>query len=237
MSKTFRKKKIDYLGKNDKFWTQTYDAPNVENFLFRFYGRILKFDYGIDGSKHERLMDFGCGQGGALNYFDKLGFNCFGVDISANAIEVAKKNIPHIPKNQLVVINPKPDENKIFFGGGLDIVISIQTLDFLSNSDFNKAIKSIYNSMKPGAKIYASYNGWSNYLRKHGKYVGDGLWDVKFKTKGNRYTYDTFLNFAKDKKEMKKKFSLFKPVYLDYYDASYREEGSEFRYTFFGIKE
>jgi len=26
-------------------------------------------------------------------------------------------------------------------------------------------------------------------------------------------------------------------VYLDYYDSSFREEGSEFRYTFFGIKE
>jgi hypothetical protein len=36
---------------------------------------------------------------------------------------------------------------------------------------------------------------------------------------------------------MKNRFSLFKPVYLDYYDSSFREEGSEFRYTFFGIKE
>jgi hypothetical protein len=42
---------------------------------------------------------------------------------------------------------------------------------------------------------------------------------------------------VKDRNEMREKFNLFKPVYLDYYDSSFREEGSEFRYTFFGIKE
>ena len=36
---------------------------------------------------------------------------------------------------------------------------------------------------------------------------------------------------------MKKKFKLFKPVYIDYYDSSFRNEGSEKRYTFLGIKE
>jgi SAM-dependent methyltransferase len=232
-----QKKGAEYLSQNNKFWTQTYDAPNVENFLFRMYGRILRSEYGIDGSKHEKLLDFGCGQGGALNYFDKLGFNCFGVDISENAIQTARRNIPHIPAKQLQVIDPKPDAQKIFLDGDFDIVISIQTLDFLSNSDFDKAIRSIYNSMKSGGKIYASYNGWSNYLRKHGRYISDGLWHVKFKTKGDRYEYDTYLNFAKNKAEIKKKFSLFKPVYLDYYDASFQEQGSEFRYTFFGVKE
>lgn len=225
---------LNYLEKNAQYWSGAYEAPNVESFIFRFYGRILKFDYGIDGSNHERLLDFGCGQGGALSYFDKLGFDCFGVDIASNDIAAARRCMPHIA-DQLIVIDPKPDEHNIFFEGGMDIVISIQTLDFLSNTDFDKAIKSIYNSMKPGAKIYASMNGYSMYYRNHGEYVGDGLWHIKFKT--NRVDYDLFCNFVKDKEEMKEKFSLFKPIYLDYYDSSFREEGSEFRYTFFGIKE
>lgn len=225
----------DYLEKNSEYWAGRYEAPNVESFIFRLYGRILKFDYGIDGSSHERILDFGCGQGGALKYFDKLGFNCFGVDIAKNDIEVAQSLMPHIAK-QFRVIDSKPDENLVFFeGGGFDIVISIQTLDFLSNSDFEKAIKCLYKNMKPGAKIYASMNGWDMYYRKHGEYVGDGLWHIKFKT--DRVDYDLFLNFVRSKDEMKEKFKLFKPVYLDHYDSSFREEGSEFRYTFFGIKE
>lgn len=224
----------DYLKQNAKYWANTYDAPNVESFIFRFYGRILKFDYGIDGSKHERLLDFGCGQGGALSYFDRLGFRCFGVDIAANDIAAAKRSMPHIA-DQFVVTDPAPREDSMFFGGQFDVVISIQTLDFLSNNDFEKAIKCLWNNMKPGAKIYASMNGWSMYYRNHAEYAGDGLWHVKFKT--SRVDYDLFYNFVKDKDEMKEKFSLFKPVYLDYYNSSFREEGSEFRYTFFGIKE
>jgi len=224
----------NYLDKNMEYWAGTYDAPNVESFIFRFYGRILKFDYGIDGSKHEKLLDFGCGQGGALNYFDKLGFSCYGVDIAPKDIAGAQKRLPHI-KDHFKVIDPKPDAKNVFFDGDFDIAISIQTLDFLSNTDFEKALRSIYNSMKPGAKIYASMNGYNLYYRQHAKEIGDGLWHVKFKT--DRVNYDLALNFVKDKEDMKKRFSIFKPVYLDYYDSSFREEGSEFRYTFFGIKE
>ena len=89
--------------------------------------------------------------------------------------------------------------------------------------------------MKVGAKIYASFNGWNNYFRENATFEGDGLWNVKFDN--GRIKYDHYLNFVKDKDAMRAKFSMFKPVYLDYYDSSFREEGSEFRYTFFGVKE
>jgi len=224
----------DYLTSNARYWAGTYDAPNVESFIFRFYGRILKFDYGIDGRNHERLLDFGCGQGAALQFFDQLGFDCYGVDIASNDVSAAQRRMPHIA-DHFTVVDPMPDERKLFFGGAYDIVISIQTLDFLSDTDFARAIRCLWNNMKTGAKIYASMNGWKMYYRDYGEYVGDGLWHVKLKT--TRVDYDLFLNFVRSKDEMRRKFSLFKPVYLDYYDSSFREEGSEFRYTFFGIKE
>ena len=224
----------EYLGTNAEYWDGAYDAPNVESFMFRFYGRILKHDYGIDGSNHERILDFGCGQGGALNFFDKHGFDIYGVDIAKNDIAAAQRRMPHVA-DHFKVIDPHPDENQMFFGGDMDVVISIQTLDFLSNSDFEKAIRCLYNNMKPGAKIFASMNGWQMYYRQNAEYADDGLWHVKFDN--GRVNYDLYLNFVKDKDEMRDKFKLFKPVYLDYYDSSFREEGSEFRYTFFGIKE
>lgn len=223
----------EYLKTNAEYWDGEYDAPNVESFIFRFYGRILKFDYGIDGSNGERILDFGCGQGGALHFFDKHGFNAYGVDIAKNDIAAAKRQLPHIADN-FQLIDPTPDKNQLFFGGNMDVVISIQTLDFLSNSDFDEAINCLYNNMKPGAKIYASMNGESMYYRQHATYSHDGLWRVRLDN--GRVDYDIYLNFVKDKDEMRQKFSLFEPVYLDYYDSSFREEGSEFRYTFFGIK-
>lgn len=224
----------EYTGTNAKYWEGHYEAPNVESFIFRFYGRILRFEYGIDGSNREKILDFGCGQGGALNYFDKLGFNCFGVDIAKNDIAVAKKIMPHRAE-QLTIIDPKPLVGQRYFDDAMDIVISIQTLDFLSNTDFQIVLKNLYDNMKSGAKIYASMNGWNMYYRQHAQYTDDGLWHVKFDN--GRVDYDLFLNFVKDKDEMREKFSLFKPIYIDHYDSSFRHEGSEFRYTFFGIKE
>lgn len=89
--------------------------------------------------------------------------------------------------------------------------------------------------MKPGGLIYASMNGWQMYYRNHAKYVGDGLWHVDFTN--DRIGLDVYYNFIRDKDDMRERFALFKPVYLDHYDSSFREEGSEFRYTFFGMKE
>ena len=232
---------MEYLEKNNSYWQGRYNAPNVENFIFRMYGRILKFDYGIDGSQGESVFDFGMGQGGNLNFFHKLGFNVFGVDIAKNDIKIAQEIMPE-KANQFRVISPKADPELRFFpdifkkeSDVFDIVISIQTLDFLSNTDFRKAIKCIYNHMKPGAKIYASMNGTKLYYKNHATYMDDGLWNVKFNN--GRVDYDLALNFVESKEEMRDKFKLFKPVYLDHYDSSFREEGSEFRYTFFGIKE
>lgn len=232
---------MNYLEQNSKYWAGCYDAPNVESFIFRFYGRILRFDYGIDGSNGEKILDFGMGQGGALNFFHKQGFNVFGVDIAENDVAVAKKIISE-KADQFKLISPKPDPEIIFFPekvmppiDGFDIVISIQTLDFLSNSDFKLALMAIYKNMKPGAKIYASMNGWDMYYRQHAQEIGDGLWHVKFDN--GRVNYDLALNFVKDRDDMRERFNMFKPIYVDYYDSSFREEGSEFRYTFFGIKE
>lgn len=230
---------MDYLQKNQDYWNGLYSAPNVESFIFRMYGRILRHDYGIDGSNSESVFDFGCGQGGNLNFFRKLGFRTYGADIAPNDLDIARKVIPDQSDNFLLV-DKQPDENKIFFPeilkeGGFDIVISIQTLDFLSYTDFKKAIRSIYNNMKPGAKIYASMNSWNLYYKNHSTYIGDGIWNVKFDN--GRVNYDLGLNFVKDKDEMRERFSLFKCKYIDHYSHSFREEGNEERFTFFGTKE
>ena len=223
-----------YADKNAVYWQDRYYAPNVESFIFRFYGRILRHDYGIDGSNGEKILDFGCGQGGALRFFDSYGFDCYGVDIAENDLKVARSIMPSHASN-IKLISPNPQAGIRYADDDVDIVISIQTLDFLSDSDFNIVINNIYNNMKPGAKIYASFNGWSMYYRNHATYAGDGLWHVKFNN--GRVDYDVHLNFVKSKDALREKFSMFKPVYLDYYDSSFREEGSELRYTFFGIKE
>ena len=59
---------MDYKNINRKFWNQGYYAPNVESFIFRFYGRFIK---NYLKKKNLKLLDFGCGQGANLNFFIK----------------------------------------------------------------------------------------------------------------------------------------------------------------------
>ena len=52
MKKKIQKKtRVNYLNKNSKYWEKGYHAPNVESFVFRFYGRILVHDFNITGKK------------------------------------------------------------------------------------------------------------------------------------------------------------------------------------------
>jgi SAM-dependent methyltransferase len=232
--------------RNIKYWSERYYAPNVENFIFRFYGRILKFDFGIDGSNHEKVLDFGCGEGGALKFFHDNGFDVYGVDIAKNDIEQARKTlgIRKFRKRSLAhveLINPNPQPGQHFFENvhhgkeWIDIAISIQTLDFLSDTDCEIVLQNLYNQMKKGAVIYASFNGYQMYYRKHAGYIGDGLWHVKLTN--DRIHCDIELNFIESKEKLIEKFHMFAPKYIDYYDSSFRNEGSEFRWTFTGIKE
>jgi len=235
--------------RNEDYWSGRYEAPNVESFIFRFYGRILKHDFGITGVNHENVFDFGCGEGGALNFFLKKGFNVFGVDIAEKDIEVARETLANSESSfgggqraSFELIAPKPHTGQRYFakhypdGEWIDVAISIQTLDFLSDTDCQTALNNIYDQMKPGAVIYASFNGTKLFYYNHSHPLanGDGLRHVKFNN--GRVSYDLLINFCDSREEMRDKFSMFKPLYLDYYDSSFREEGSEFRWTFCGIK-
>lgn len=237
---------MDYRNNVD-YWNGRYYAPNVESFIFRFYGRILKYDFGIDGSNQEKVFDVGCGEGGALKFFQQKGFDVYGVDIAENDINQAKLSLESASRRDpageahFELIDPNPKVNQRYFESihdqseWIDIAISIQTLDFLSDSDCEIVLQNIYNQMKPGAVIFASFNGYQMYYRNHGKYIGDGLWHIKFAN--DRVSYDLNLNFIESKEKLAQKFHVFTPKYIDYYDSSFRNEGSEFRWTFTGTKD
>jgi len=137
-------------------------------------------------------------------------------------------SVPYLGQRYFANLYPK--------GEWIDVAVSIQTLDFLSDTDCQTVLRNIYDQMKPGAVIYASFNGTKLYYYNHSHPLanGDGLRHVKFNN--GRVSYDLLLNFCDSREEMRDKFSMFKPLYLDYYDSSFREEGSEFRWTFCGIK-
>ena len=93
-----------YLVRNQIYWNLGYFAPNVESYIFRFYGYYLKPNK-ITGRK--KILDFGCGQGSAVNYFNKLGYNAIGVDISKKDLENARKFYKKF-KKKFIQVDPDP---------------------------------------------------------------------------------------------------------------------------------
>jgi len=169
----------EYLKKNEEYWKKGYEAENVESFVFRPYGRVFKYEFGLSGQNNEKLLDFGCGQGAALQFFKSKGFDVYGVDISETDINRCKQKMPDI-QDHFAVIPPEPKENDIFFNGSYDLIIAVQSLYYYSDHDLEIRLKSLYNQMKPGALIYASMMGTGHYMYNHSHEYREGLRKIDF---------------------------------------------------------
>ncbi|MCH7849434.1 MAG: class I SAM-dependent methyltransferase [Planctomycetes bacterium] len=223
----------EYLKRNSECWQAGYDAENVESFVFRPYGRIFKTEFGLTGSNHERLLDFGCGQGAALRFFRSKGFDVYGVDISETDIARCQETMSDIP-DHFAVIAAAPSEEDVFFGGEYDLIIAVQALYYYSDSDLQRRLVSLHNQMKPGAILYATMMGPGHYKYEHSQPYKDGLRKVEFSLPRLQAS-DHYVNFTHSEDELIDRFSMFEKVHVGFYDAKYREdEGASFHYTFVG---
>lgn len=227
----------DYLAKNVDHWERGYNAPNVDHVAFRLFGRILRPQFGL-GKAHERLVDFGCGQGAAVNYFHINGLDAHGVDISNKDISIAKARYPHIA-NKFSICDPKPQANDFYgFPEDVSVVTAFQALYYFAEADFVVLMDKLYASMNRGAVFFATMMGEQSreYFDNSVPYK-DGLRAVNFKSE-RREVRDYYMFFTKDEDDLKKRFSMFRPVHVGYYAAKFRQdEGDGFHYTFCGIKD
>jgi SAM-dependent methyltransferase len=222
-----------YLKANYDYWQKGYTADNVESFVFRVFGRILKPEIGLSGENREKLLDFGCGTGAALSFFDRNGFDVYGIDISKVDINRCKDRMPHI-SDHFAVVEPAPKEDDVFFGGNFDLVTAIQSLYYYSNDDLRKRLNSLKKQMKPGAVIYATMMGSKCWYYNNSADYGDGLREVNIDTQRLKIK-DYFVNFTHSEEDLLHKFSMFERIHVGYYDAHYIEtEGSDFHWTFIG---
>ena len=134
------------------------------------------------------------------------------------------------------VISPSPKKDDNFFGKQFDLVISMQVLYYLNDTDLETRLQSLYNQMNTGAYIYVSMVGEQCYWYDNSTAAEDGVRLVEFNN--GRYQMDSHcMSFIKDKEQLIEKFSLFEKLHVGFYDAQYLEsEGSEYHYTFIGRK-
>lgn len=224
-----------YLEGNQEYWAKGYDAENVESFVFRPYGRIFKFQFGLSGKNREKLLDFGCGEGAALQFFKSKGFDVYGVDISEKDIARCKTKMGDVA-DHFAVIDPAPKADDVFFGGGYDVIVAIQALYYYDDADLAMRVKTLHSMLKPGGIIYVTMMGTGHYMYGHAKPFKNGLSKVDFDM-ARLKVKDYYINFTHSEEQLVERFGLFERVHVGYYDAKYREdEGASFHYTFVGRK-
>jgi len=225
----------NYLAKNKTYWEKGYTAPNVDHPVFRFYGRILKH---IKSDWQDvRLVDFGCGQGAAVEFFSRHGFNVKGVDFSETDVAAAQIRYPHLA-DRFLICAPKPSDNNFYgFVDGIGVITAIQSLYYLSDEDFSDCIQMLYQSMEVGGIFFATMMGerCAEFF-ENSEPIDNGLRVVKFKN--DRIDVDDYcISFIRDEEHLQQKFEMFKPLHIGYYAGKFRnDEGDNFHYTFCGIK-
>lgn len=221
---------MGYLEENLAYWSRGYPAENVDHPVFRFYGRILKHD----GPTAGRLLDFGCGQGSAVAFFDAKGYEAYGVDISDPDLAAARERFPQLA-TRFGRIDPRPSRDDRWFGGNFDVVTAIQSLYYLGERDLRERLRSLSDQLCPGGLFYATMIGTRSWYHDLSEPAGDGMRRVVLP--GGRLEGSQVCLFTDSEEQLLDRFAMFEPRHVGFYSEKFRsDEGPGFHYTFVGIK-
>lgn len=225
----------DYLSCNAGYWRQGYAAAHVESHVFRPYGRIFAHDFGFDGTRGERLLEFGCGAGAAAEFFHRKGFDVYGVEINEANVILCQTRMPEIASH-FALVDPAPQASDVFFGGNFSVVSAIQCLYYLSEADLDVRLQSLHNQMTPGGILYATMMGVRHHYHAHSEPASGSMRVVRMHTPRISVD-DNYVLFIENEDHLRHTFRLFQPCHVGYYAEKYREdEGEDFHYTFVGRK-
>lgn len=124
---------------------------DIDIYLF---DQILKNRFATPEMK---ILDAGCGGGRNLVYFLRSGFEVFGVDRNAGAIEYVRRLSQMIaPENSTENFQISSVEKMPFAGEFFDVVISSAVLHFAENENqFNKMLVEMFRVLKPSGMFFA----------------------------------------------------------------------------------
>jgi tellurite methyltransferase len=120
---------------------------------------IYLFDQLLRGrfDDRRRVLDAGCGDGRNLHYLLKAGFECFGIDADAGAIDQIRRRAAHlapaIPGANFVA----GDIERLPWGdGSMDAVICGAVLHFSEDeAHFGRMVNEMWRVLAPGGLFFA----------------------------------------------------------------------------------
>lgn len=134
---------------------------SMEINLQQLYGNIdiYLFDQLLKGRFNhcKKVLDVGCGGGRNIVHFLRNGYEVFGIDPNANAIEAVKALSAELaPANPLTNFSIAAAEDLPFEDNMFDLAICSAVLHFAEDSNhFDAMLRSIWRVLKPGGFLFA----------------------------------------------------------------------------------
>ena len=215
----------------EKRYRDGYGLQYPESHIIRVNKQILEWQLGMSGGG--KAFDFGCGAGAHLRYFAEQGYEPFGCDTSATAIDAARRALPKWSAN-LKVTPVNPDLPKLF-GGDFRVFLSNQVLYFLDDAGITSIVAQAHRMVAPGGVLIATMMAPTCWYARYIQGERDGFKVVRLDTP--RQKGELLINF-KTRDEMKSLFAPFKLLHLGSYGSHVREEeGPTDHWIFVGRKE
>jgi ubiquinone/menaquinone biosynthesis C-methylase UbiE len=120
----------------------------------RYFDQRLKivFSY-LEKLNNARVLDVGCGPGMMADYCIDRGFDFFGIDISSRMINECINRFGHINSTHFSVGKLQKLE---FPDSFFEVVLCMGALEYVSESELNKAIAEMTRVLKPGGLLIVS---------------------------------------------------------------------------------
>lgn len=133
---------------------------NYQEIYYHQLFSLPKKEIKMNGKK---ILDVGCNFGGQLKKYYLAGYEIYGLDLNADAIDDARKNLPNGNFKVSTV------EDSKYFDNYFDVIRSSHVLEHVY--DVASFVKEVYRILKPGGKflIYVP-NGNSLEMKIFGKY-------------------------------------------------------------------
>lgn len=133
----------------------------MANNLTQLYGNIdiYLFDQLLKGrfDTCKTVLDVGCGGGRNLHYFLRNGFNVYGMDADAQAIEAVKQLSAQLaPANPTANFTLAKVEDMPYDDAFFDLAICSAVLHFAQDHNhFDAMLREIWRVLKPGGYLFA----------------------------------------------------------------------------------
>lgn len=162
-----------------ELWDEVYSRKRFGGMWYpnegvvRFTARYLKRRVGVEvyDIKREirRVLDVGCGNGRHIIFFAEQGFNVYGIDISEEAIKIAKVWLSK--KNLTAELLVSDIESLPFVDDYFDVIISFGVLDHITFSKAKSSLDEIKRVLAPDGYVYITLRSTEDAEFGRGKKV------------------------------------------------------------------